>query len=86
MNTTITPAGRVVERVARQITDTELHRITVGLAQHGIRVAPSVDVLHVLHLWAQQPTTTTRQEVEALAAFSAVTDARLAWHPAEATR
>jgi hypothetical protein len=83
MNTTVTKTGHVVERVAHQITDTELHRITVGLAERGIRIAPSVDVYRVVHLWAQQPTTTV-QEVRAIAAFRTVTDARLAWHPAEA--
>jgi alpha-D-ribose 1-methylphosphonate 5-triphosphate synthase subunit PhnL len=75
--------GRWVDVPHCQPTDTQLHRITVGLAEQGIRVAPSIDVFHVVHLWAQQETT-TREEVAALAAFHAVTDCRLAWHEANA--
>lgn len=79
MNTTIAPTGRVVERVTRELSDADQARITQALAEHGIRVEPVIDVLHVLHLWALQPTT-TRQEVEAIAAYSAATDARLFFH------
>jgi hypothetical protein len=60
-----------------------LHRTTVALAEQGIWIAPTVDVFRVVHLWAQQETT-TRQEVAALTAFRAVTDCRLAWHKADA--
>jgi hypothetical protein len=75
--------GHVVDRIAREITDAEAHRITIALAAQGIRVEPVVDAHHVLNLWAKTPCTTA-QEVVALAAFKAVTDARLAWHGAVA--
>lgn len=85
MNTTVTDTGRVVERVAKELGPVKQITVTAMLAAHGIRVEAVADVFHVLHLWAQHPMT-TGQEVEALTAFSAVTDARLAWHPAEASR
>lgn len=85
MNTTVASTGRAVDHVTRELTDTELHQVTATLATHGLRVEPVLDVLGVVHLWAQHPTTTL-QEVRVLAAFTAVTDARIAWHPKEATR
>lgn len=81
MKTLIATTGRVVEQVTHELTDTDQTQVTAALAAHGIRVEPVVDVFHVLHLWALAPVT-TRQEVEALRAFRAVTDARLIWHPA----
>jgi hypothetical protein len=77
-------AGRAHDVIVHEITDTEAATVTAGLAEHGIRIEPVVDVFHVLHLWALAPTT-TRQEVQAIAAFRTVTDCRLAWHEAEAS-
>jgi hypothetical protein len=74
--------GHVVERPGREISDTQAISVAAGLLAAGIHVVPVVDVFHTLHLWAQQPTTTP-QEVAALRAFHAVTDVRMAWHPAE---
>jgi hypothetical protein len=79
MRTFIAPSGHVVDVAAHELTDTEAARIAAALADQGIHVAPAVDVFHVVHLWAQQPTSTA-QEVAALAAFARVTDCRLAWH------
>lgn len=75
--------GRVVDVIRRELDDNEQQRITIALAAQGIRVAPVVDVFHVLHLWALEPCD-TRQEVRALAAFRERTDCRLAWHGAVA--
>lgn len=80
MNLTATATGRLVERVAHQITDAEQAAVTKALAAQDIHIALVVDVYQAVHLWAQQPTTTI-QEVRALAAAAAVTDARLIWHP-----
>jgi hypothetical protein len=73
--------GRVIGVIVRELDDDQAHRITAALGEQGIRVEPIVDVYHVLHLWALAPTSTA-QEVTALAAFSAETDCRLAWHEA----
>lgn len=75
--------GHAVDVLRRELDDNEQQRIAIALAEQGIRVAPVVDVFHVLHLWALAPVTTA-QEVTALAAFHAKTDARLAWHGAVA--
>jgi hypothetical protein len=82
VNLVATPTGRVIERVTSELSPAKQIVVTAALAEHGIYVEPVINVFHVLHLWALHPTT-TRQEVEAIAAFHAVTDARLAWHPAE---
>lgn len=71
--------GHAVDVLRRELDDNEQQRIAIALAEQGIRVAPVVDVFHVLHLWALEPVTTA-QEVTALTAFHAETDARLAWH------
>jgi hypothetical protein len=81
MVTVITDTGHVTERVARELTPVKQILVTAMLAAHGIHVEAVIDVFNVLHVWALRPAT-TRQEVEALAAFRAVTDARLVWHPA----
>lgn len=75
--------GRAVDVIRCELDDQEQHRITAALAEQGIRVAPCIDVFHVLHLWALCPLT-TEQEVRALAAFHAATDCRLAFHQAVA--
>lgn len=77
-------AGHVVERPNRELTDADAHRITVALAAQGIHIAPVVDVYRTVHLWAQQPVSTT-DEVRALKAYADVTDSRLAWHEAVAS-
>jgi hypothetical protein len=74
-------AGHVVERPSRELTDADAHRITTALAAQGIHIAPVVDVYRTVHLWAQQPVSTT-DEVRALRAYSDVTDSRLALHEA----
>lgn len=73
--------GHVVDRPARELTTADANRVTAALAADGILVRPVLDVFRVVHLWAADPITTA-QEVAALAAFSAVTDCRLAWHGA----
>lgn len=75
--------GRTQEIVARELTHREQHRITKQLAKQGIRIEPAIDAFHVLHLWAKEQLSTA-QEVSALAAYAACTDARIAFHKAEA--
>lgn len=75
--------GHVVDRIAHELTDAELAAVTAELAGVGIRVEPVIDVFRTVHLWARQPTTTV-QEVTALTAVKAVTDARVDWHGAVA--
>jgi hypothetical protein len=75
--------GHAVDVILCELDDQEQHRIAVDLAAQGIRVAPVLDPFHVLHLWALVPLS-TEQEVQALAAFHARTDCRLAWHQAVA--
>jgi hypothetical protein len=75
--------GHAVDVIVRELDDQEQHRIAVDLAAQGIRVEPVLDPFHVLHLWALTPCT-TEQEVQALTAFRARTDCRLAWHQAVA--
>lgn len=69
----------VVDVIRRELDDTEQHRIAAQLAEQGIRVEPVIDVYHVLHLWALEPTTTA-DEVRALRAFKDRTDCRVDWH------
>jgi len=76
--------GRTQEIVAHELTHREQHHITKTLRKQGIRVEPAIDAFHVLHLWAREPMSTT-QEVYAIAAFKAVTDARVDFHPAVAS-
>ena len=75
--------GHAVDVLRRELDDNEQQRIAVALATQGIRVAPVVDVFHVLHLWALEPCD-VEQEVRALRAFALAIDARLAWHGAVA--
>lgn len=72
---------RVREIVAHELTHREAAAITQALARQGIRVEPAIDVFHVLHLWAKT-TLTTRQVTVAIRAYSAKTDARIAYHAA----
>ena len=55
--------------------------IARALAEQDIRIEPAEDFFGTIHLNALAPVT-TEQEVAALAAFRAVTDMPLAWHPA----
>lgn len=71
--------GRPVDRIAHEITDAEAHQVTTALAAQGIRVEPVIGVDHTLNLWAKTALTTA-QEVTAIAAFKALTDARVDWH------
>lgn len=71
--------GHVVERVTHELTDIEAYDVRKHLAADGIPVVLGKDVDQVLHIWALAPMP-TRDEVRALAAFRAVTDARLAFH------
>lgn len=80
---TVIRDGHAVDIPARELTDADAHAVTVALAAEGIRVEPVVDPAHVVHLWAKTPVTTS-QEVHVLAAFKAVTDCRLAFHPVAA--
>jgi hypothetical protein len=73
--------SRTVAVVARPLTGVEANAIGVALNQRHIPVAVSVDACHVIHLWPWLPLTTT-DEVRAMRAFAAVTDAPLRWHPA----
>lgn len=75
--------GRTQEIVQHELTRRQQHRITKQLARQGIQVEPAIDVFHVLHLWAKTPLSSA-QEMTALRAFTAVTDARIAWHAAGA--
>jgi hypothetical protein len=71
--------GHVVEAPARELTQVDAYLVRKHLADQGIRVVLGRDIDRVLHIWALTPTTTA-QEVAALRAFAAATDARLAWH------
>lgn len=73
--------GRAVHVVTRPLTPHAASRIAAALARDGIDVLPEVGP--VVHVTALAPTSTP-QEVAALTAFRAATDARLAWHPAVA--
>jgi hypothetical protein len=73
--------GHVHETPARELTQSELIDVRLELVPLGVHVTPAVDVYHYLHLWSLVPTS-TRQEVAALRAFAARTDARLVWHGA----
>jgi hypothetical protein len=75
--------GHVVETPARELSDTDAHRITAGLAEQGIRVEPVLDVFHLLHIWALADMS-TREEITAIGAFRDATDCRLVWHKAVA--
>lgn len=73
--------GHVIERVTHHLTPTEAYAVRGQLATQGIRVLLGYDVHHVLHIYALDPTS-TEQEVQALRAFTAVTDAPVHWHQA----
>lgn len=75
--------GRTQEIVAHELTHREQHRITKQLAKQGIPIEPVIDVFHVLHLHAKTPLE-TRQEVQAVAAYRKVTDARIDFHEYQA--
>lgn len=67
---------------ARPLTPAAAGLLTKQLAGEGIDLL--VETGPVVHLTALLPVTTA-QEVHALAVVGAVTDARLAWHPAVAS-
>lgn len=87
MNTRIYPPtgvgglgrSRTVGVIARPLTVAAALDVLTQLERRHLSVAYSVDRRHVVHLWPQQAVTTA-EEVAVLAAFSAVTDARIAWH------
>lgn len=81
MSTVILADGRAVDRVQHELTDADTIAISGELRPLGIDVEPAADIHGVVHLWALVELT-TEQEVRALAAFTARTDARLCWHPA----
>jgi hypothetical protein len=81
----IAEPGRTFEVVQHEMTPREQRRTLRALARQGIQVEPAIDAFHVLHLWAKAPLSTI-EEVWAIAAFAAVTDARIAFHPAQAVR
>lgn len=71
---------RTAQAPVHPLSFLEASVIADGLADTcGIRI--KVELGRVVHLYALGPVTTA-QEVAALRAFAAVTDSRLAWHPA----
>lgn len=73
--------SRTVGVIANPLSDSAARLVLDALAQDGIPLA--VRAGGTVHLYAIGPLTTA-QEVRALRAFAAVTDARLAWHKAVA--
>jgi len=74
---------RTVGVIARPISAGDANAIAVALAQAGIQITVSVDKHRVVHLWPWPGwPLTNAQEITALRAFIAVTDCRIAWHPA----
>lgn len=55
---TVVVGERTQDRVARELSDREQHRIAVALAQQGIRIEPVTDPFGTLHLNACRPALT----------------------------
>lgn len=83
---TLIADGHVRDVVGHEITPIEAATVVKVLAAFGIHIMPTEpDFFGVVHLWAREPID-TRGEARALAAFRAVTDSPLAWHPAAVVR
>lgn len=67
--------------VAHPLSGAEAARIDRALAAQGLNVLTCADETGLVHIYPDGPMS-TRDEVRVLAAHLAVTDARLAWHPA----
>ncbi len=71
---------RTVQIVAHPITDGEATAICTSLAARDIPVHAQLDDQRAVHLWPDRDVT-SREEARVLAAFIAVTDAPVRWHP-----
>ncbi len=69
--------------IQHEITAAESRTVCAVLHSQHIDVDVDVDERHVVHVRARRACSTV-DEVRALRAFAAVTDCRLAWHPAAA--
>jgi hypothetical protein len=70
---------RTVQVTAQPLTADQAADITAALADRHIPIRAAIDG-GAVHVWPQRPMS-TGDEVTALGAFIAATDARLHWHP-----
>lgn len=73
--------SRTVNVITRPLDPAVAAEVAAQLSRDGLPVLPAVDEHEVVHVWGLR-STTTAEEVTALRAFTAVTDAPIRWHPA----